>query len=1195
MILYFADRGLNILGLAGDKIKRGYNIENDEKEISIGTGVATFSFDISYNDENRAEVEKLTYAGNYILTYSENEKTYECYTIIDTKQSTETKSINVYSEDIGLDLINDVCLPFNYETASHENNTDHAEEGNAANKGYINESGAFVSDNNYRATNHMGLPSTLPEAYLFEVSKSESGTKRYSVAFYTSNKTFIANSGKYYYISESDQVTRVDVPSNARYVRISFHKDCTSVYFMASSVKSYSISEYISRCISNSGFEIGLDEFGNIKFPIEFDETQTASERILDIADNFGAEISFSYNFNGLRITQKLLNIHKHRGGDNRVELRLGKDVRNIQINRSVAELATAILAVGNTFDADGNEKIFTLANYSGTLENGYYIEGDKLCSYKAYSKWSRYLSTTGNRSGHIVKKYDYDCDSQKTLYDLALLDLKAIEDAAVTYEVDLYSLPVYVRLGDTVYIVDDVGEIYISARVLSIRRSAINDSITVTLGDFVAKSSGIADNWALFKQQFAVWSEKNRVRYIWIAYADDAQGTGISLDPTNKVWMGMAENRKTDNIDLSDPSIFTWIQMLAKDGEDGVGVQSTTVSYGTTATPNIMPGVNDWSSTIPIVPKGEVLWTRVVTDYTDSSVPDTVSYTYSIQGEDGERGYSITVRSIKYISWMSATTTPPSDLTLWSDTPVSVPPGNYLWTRTEFSDNSVAYGVARQGEDGEQGEPGFSPTIDASKQDGVATIVITDAEGTTTITVEDGEQGDAGVSIVSKQDYYMIADKGDTLTGAMVYETTSDSGSLITLENHVTRPLNVGKLILKPNQNGIPGSFIKWNNVNIGITKTYSNQSVDSTITYDYLFSSRPNPDYVPPDEGETSTVPEFIDIPDFYAGEFDLITGTLRVNTEYASYNNEELSGRWASSMEEYDPNTTPSIGAHVIDLESFSNEYILPENNNQGVIINTRIASLTINDISFSVANPKIELYMDYWTGIPFDTRGWSTTPLETNKFSNYLWWYYEEIYSDGTTYSSNPAVINSIDSRVIEVEKTATAYYQQTTDEINLLAGKHSQLAITQEQINGDLDEVKKTLNQTQADFKVNGDNISMLFSRMTAVDGITYDADGNPIEVDGNYLLKWAKAYLNENGFNVTDSTNVNTKTIVTGNGIKVTSPTNDNEIYLEVNSSNSTIHNTTITGYANIGGASFSRKQETEYDGTSSYGVAIYN
>ena len=163
----------------------------------------------------------------------------------------------------------------------------------------------------------------------------------------------------------------------------------------------------------------------------------------------------------------------------------------------------------------------------------------------------------------------------------------------------------------------------------------------------------------------------------------------------------------------FSDDSIAYGVARQGVDGTNGdagVGIQSVTVSYGVSSSSSTQP--SSWQNTIPSVPGGQYLWTRTTIDYTDSSVPDTTTYTYAKQGEDGENGQagtSVTVSSIKYQAGTSATTAPTGT---WSNSVVSVNPGQYLWTKTTFSDGSVAYGVARQGENGGQGATGYSTAI---------------------------------------------------------------------------------------------------------------------------------------------------------------------------------------------------------------------------------------------------------------------------------------------------------------------------------------------------------------------------------------------------------------------------------------------------------------------------------------------------
>lgn len=141
-------------------------------------------------------------------------------------------------------------------------------------------------------------------------------------------------------------------------------------------------------------------------------------------------------------------------------------------------------------------------------------------------------------------------------------------------------------------------------------------------------------------------------------------------------------------------------------DGIDGVGIASTQVKYGTSESATVRP--TDWFDSLPVVDDGNYLWTRTIIDYTDPSKEDTVTYIYAKQGTKGDTGVagsSVTVSSIQYQAGTSATTAPTG---IWSDSVVAVSEGNYLWTKTTFSDGKVAYGVAKQGQKGDKGEQGI-------------------------------------------------------------------------------------------------------------------------------------------------------------------------------------------------------------------------------------------------------------------------------------------------------------------------------------------------------------------------------------------------------------------------------------------------------------------------------------------------------
>ena len=98
----------------------------------------------------------------------------------------------------------------------------------------------------------------------------------------------------------------------------------------------------------------------------------------------------------------------------------------------------------------------------------------------------------------------------------------------------------------------------------------------------------------------------------------------------------------------------------------------------------------------------------------------------------------SVTVSKIEYVSW--PTNQQPPDNASWQTTIPTVLPGDYLWTRTTFSDNKKAYGLARQGKDGE------SPEVEVSKTGDTVTITVTNADGSSySKTVKDGTNGTPG------------------------------------------------------------------------------------------------------------------------------------------------------------------------------------------------------------------------------------------------------------------------------------------------------------------------------------------------------------------------------------------------------------------------------------------------------------------
>ena len=210
----------------------------------------------------------------------------------------------------------------------------------------------------------------------------------------------------------------------------------------------------------------------------------------------------------------------------------------------------------------------------------------------------------------------------------------------------------------------------------------------------------------------------------------------------------------------------FSWSK--AKTGLTGNGINSVTISYGISNSSSTQP--SDWSSSIPqSIDEGKYLWTRTIIDYTDPNISDTVTYTYSRQGVDGENGAagtSVTILSIKYQEGSSATTAPTGT---WSNSPVSVAAGKYLWTKTTFSDNNIAYGVARQGINGINGSDAY-------------TVILSNESHTFPATSSAATASSVDVDVIAYKGATLVTPTIGTITGQVTGLTTSINGTTITV-----------------------------------------------------------------------------------------------------------------------------------------------------------------------------------------------------------------------------------------------------------------------------------------------------------------------------------------------------------------------------------------------------------------------------
>lgn len=442
--------------------------------------------------------------------------------------------------------------------------------------------------------------------------------------------------------------------------------------------------------------------------------------------------------------------------------------------------------------------------------------------------------------------------------------------------------------------------------------------------------------------------------------------------------------------------------------GKDGVGINSVTVSYGVSDSVTVQP--TQWEQTLPTVADGKYLWTRTITDYSDKSMSDTVVLMYAKQGEKGatgSSGSSVTVSSIQYQEGNSATTAPTGT---WSNTVVAVAEGKYLWTKTTFSDNKIAYGVAKQGERGDPGNAGrgvsaiseeYYQSTSATSQSGgswVTTVptwtdgkyiwtrsVITYTDNTTyttspvCVTGQKGGTGGAGIGVSSVDVWYYQSTSATSLTGGS-WSTTAPTWS--------------------------DGKYV-WTKT---IT-TYTNSTTDETAAV-----------CITGQKGSTGV-------------------GVKSV-TEYY------LATASSSGVTISTSGWTTDVQTITADKKYLWNYEIITYTDNTTSTTNPIIIGVFGNTGATGAAGKGIKSITEYYlattasSNVTTSTTGWTTTMQTLTATNKYLWNYELITYTDDSTATINPVIIGVYGDRGATGAAGADAYTVLLTNESHVFAGNVS---------------------------------------------------------------------------------------------------------------------------------------------------------
>ncbi|AZF90911.1 capsid and scaffold protein [Streptococcus phage CHPC928] len=524
-----------------------------------------------------------------------------------------------------------------------------------------------------------------------------------------------------------------------------------------------------------AGLEVGFNEISDRTRTITFEsQNGTKLEQLHSLMNQFDAEFVFRTDLNRDGTLKKFVIDIYHRPDENHhgigkvrgdVTLYYQTGLKGVQVTSDKTQLFNAGYFVGK----DGltlESVVFEEKNELGQVE--FYSFKDSPMVYAPLSA-EKYPSSIGgaNEPDRWTRRdFQTEYSDVDSLKAYALRTIKQYAYPLMTYTVSVQSSFIEnykdINLGDTVKIIDNnfIGGLALEARVSEMIISfdnPTNNSVVFTnfrkldnkpsselqqrIDEIVSKSLPYkieirTTNGTVFKNGIGRSTVKPILKQgdkiVNATYRFVIDGTikysGMTYDmvaseinqPTTLTISAWVDNKEVASEEVTFVNVSDGKQGPKGDrgndglpGKDGVGLKSTTVTYGMSDSDTIMP--TSWTANPPTLIKGKYLWTKTQWTYTDSTSATGYQKTYIAKdgnngndGLPGKDGVGIRNTTITYAQGTSGTVAPTNG---WSTQVPNVPAGQYLWTKTvwDYTDNTseTGYSVAKMGEQGPKGDRG--------------------------------------------------------------------------------------------------------------------------------------------------------------------------------------------------------------------------------------------------------------------------------------------------------------------------------------------------------------------------------------------------------------------------------------------------------------------------------------------------------
>lgn len=430
-----------------------------------------------------------------------------------------------------------------------------------------------------------------------------------------------------------------------------------------------------------ANFEIGVNELATSKKTLKYEGEDVKYKRLISIINNFGGECEFEIKQkrNG-QFDKLILNIYKandgvnYQGvGRNRRDFEITIDNSN-DVSRTfdMTDIKTAIEPIGKDGLRLGNRGT-VWKNEQGQSE--FYQKNNRIYAPIAAENMPKVLDI----DDYLLWKLNIDTDDVAKLESEGLKWLKNVCYGKETIEV---SGSFDVRVGDTVILNHKgIGRYGIlgSLRVMKITWNLLTGTNEVTFSNFKRLASKIS-----------------------------AQGLALQDTIESPASYDIAFNTTAGTVFKNNTGVSTVSFNFFKNG-------TQTAVFGQ----RWYNGTQLLSNGLEVTIKPDMLIDGKLNLRLEVDVTDAITFSKELtfinvndglNGSKGADGNGIASTAITYQAGTSATVAPTGT---WSSSPVSVPAGQYLWTRTIFTytdtTTKTIYNVSRQGADGAKGADGIA------------------------------------------------------------------------------------------------------------------------------------------------------------------------------------------------------------------------------------------------------------------------------------------------------------------------------------------------------------------------------------------------------------------------------------------------------------------------------------------------------